>query len=135
MAAKRFPALILLFLLLACSTDRIGADLIPLDIDFVWPVDQKCFDPRSPAITISGPTGDIAMFRVRMMDLDNMHDHGGGTAPNDPSGTIAMGALTGYQGPCPGWGAPRYRITVEGLDAAGVVIAMGRKTRRWPPED
>lgn len=135
MAAKRFPALLLIFILLGCSTDRIDADLTPLDIDFTWPEAQKCFDPRSPVITLSGLPPGVAAFHVRMWDISNMHDHGGGTVPNDNAGTIPMGALTDYQGPCPSWGSPRFQITVEALDQAGAVVAMGKKTRSYPSED
>ena len=127
----RSAVLLWIVCLLGCS----NADVPALETDFTWLADQKCSDPRSPAITVSGAPPNAVAFRVRMMDLTNMHDHGGGTVPNDHAGLIPAGALADYLGPCPFWGAPRYQVTVEALDQAGTVVAMGQKTRRWPPEE
>jgi phosphatidylethanolamine-binding protein (PEBP) family uncharacterized protein len=119
-------------LLWACSEKP--ADLPVIAVDFSWPEHQKCFDERSPEIRVDGVPESARRLQIQMRDLDNRYDHGGGSVPWEGAATIPEGTLDKYRGPCPSYGSPRYQITVKALDETGVAVALGRKTRRYPPE-
>jgi hypothetical protein len=60
-------------------------------------------------------------------------NHGGGTVTYDGSDIIPAGALkNGYNGPCPPSGSHRYEFTVQAIDAAGVVVGIGKEAHPFP---
>ena len=118
------------FIFLGCSDDY--ANLPQITLDFSWPEKSKCFDERSPEITLKGVPGATKILSVNLFDLDNRYDHGGGDVTFRESGTIPEGALDKYRGPCPSYGAPRYELTIKALDENGNVLAFGKKTRKYP---
>lgn len=119
-----------------CSDgEKTSPDAVTLGVDFTWLEEQKCFDERSPEIVVTGHPGSTKSFHVKMHDLTNNYNHGSGTAVNDGSGVIPVGALEKYRGPCPTYGSPRYEFTVKALDENGVIVGVGKKMKRWPPEE
>jgi phosphatidylethanolamine-binding protein (PEBP) family uncharacterized protein len=104
-------------------------------VEFTWPKDQKCFDKRSPKIALENVPNYTKSFQINMYDLDNRYDHGGGTVPFKDSDIIAEGSLNKYQGPCPSYGSPRYQLTVKAIDENGKIIAIGKQTKKFPPEN
>ena len=126
-------ALIILLAIIGCSKDY--SDLPQMSVDFTWLKDQSCFDDRSPAITLRNIPKDAEIFKVKMVDIDNNYNHGGGTVTYDGSDRIPVGALKNYKGPCPMMNMnPRYELRVRAIDGNGEVIAFGKTFRIYPPE-
>ena len=119
--------------LFGCSDDY--SNLPQMSVDFSWLKDQKCFDERSPNIALKNIPSSTKSFQITMYDLDNRYDHGGGTVPFKGSDVIAEGSLKEYKGPCPSYGSPRYQLTVKAIDENGKIIAIGKLTKKFPPED
>lgn len=71
---------------------------------------------------------------VKPKDLDVPNwNHGSGTAAYAGTGVIPAGALqSSYNAPCPPSGNHRYAFTVKAIDAAGVIVGMGKQTQRFP---
>ncbi len=96
---------------------------------------QVCFDERSPEITLKNVPHNTKLFKIKVVDIDNRYNHGGGTATYDGSDRIPVGALKNYKGPCPmSTMNPRYEIRVKAIDENGKVIAFGKKFKKYPPE-
>lgn len=100
-------------------------------IAFEWGETKKCFDSKSPPITLSKVPKNTAKIRFLMVDLDApRYPHGGGTVAYTGEAALPYGAFT-YKGPCPP--APHtYEFRAEALDASGKVIAKARATRTFP---
>jgi phosphatidylethanolamine-binding protein (PEBP) family uncharacterized protein len=122
---------LLIYLIFGCSNDY--SDLPQISVDFKWPKANTY--ETSPEIILQNVPDNTKSFKVKMYDLDNRYNHGGGTVGNDGSNVISEGALKKYEGPYPpGNMRPRYEISVKALDENGKVIAFGKKIRRFPPE-
>jgi phosphatidylethanolamine-binding protein (PEBP) family uncharacterized protein len=123
--------LVLLAALLGCSKDY--SDLPQISVDFKWP-EGNTYE-TSPELRLQNVPDNTKSFKIKMYDLDNSYNHGGGTVGNDGSNVIVEGALKNYEGPYPpGSMRPRYEISVKALDENGKVIAFGKKIRKFPPE-
>lgn len=129
----RVTALIIFFVILGCSEDY--SNLPQISVDFIWMKDQMCFDERSPEITLKNIPNNTKLFKIKMIDIDNNYNHGGGTFAYDGSNLIPVGALKKYKGPCPvSFNPPRYEMRVKAIDENGNVIAFGKKFKKYPPE-
>jgi phosphatidylethanolamine-binding protein (PEBP) family uncharacterized protein len=123
--------LIILSFLLGCSEDY--SNLPQISVDFKWP-EANTYE-TSPEIRLQNVPDNTKSFKIKMYDLDNRYNHGGGTCANNVSNLIAEGTLKNYEGPYPpGNMRPRYEISVKALDENGDIIAFGKKIRRFPPE-
>jgi phosphatidylethanolamine-binding protein (PEBP) family uncharacterized protein len=102
-----------------------------LGLTFEWGPTQKCFDPKSPPIELSGVPQATARLRFRLVDLDAPdYPHGGDTISYAGKASLPYGAFR-YKGPCPP--TPHtYRLSVEALDAGGKVIAKAAAKKRFP---
>jgi hypothetical protein len=124
--------LMMLSILLGCTSDY--SDLPQVSVDFKWLTDQICFDKRSPEIILKNVPGSTKSLKVKMVDIDNRYNHGGGTVSYDGSDRIPVGALKNYEGPCPPMNMnPRYEIRVKAIDDNGNVIAFGKTYKIYPP--
>lgn len=118
-----------------CSNEKPDPNISKINIDFNWPNDSKCFDKRSPAITLKEIPENTKSFSVTLYDRSNRVDHGGGTVHYEGKNIIPEGAVTGtYEGPCPiGWGAsPDLDLTVKALDESGKMLGIGKKIKTYP---
>jgi phosphatidylethanolamine-binding protein (PEBP) family uncharacterized protein len=100
-------------------------------LSFEWGPTTKCFDPKSPPISVSGVPAGTKKLHFEMHDLQvpNFH-HGGGTVVYRGRDRFPYGAFT-YKGPCP----PKphvYRFTAKALDGNGKVLATATAQRRFP---
>jgi phosphatidylethanolamine-binding protein (PEBP) family uncharacterized protein len=102
-----------------------------MTLSFDWGPTKKCFDPKSPPITVGEvPQGTTTIDFV-------MHDlaapkfrHGGGTLEYRGENTFGYGAFR-YKGPCPP--APHtYEFTATARDAQDQVLATAKARRTFP---
>jgi phosphatidylethanolamine-binding protein (PEBP) family uncharacterized protein len=106
----------------------------PFAVDVTWEGSKSCFDPQSPAFTLSGVPAATKQLRFAMKDLDAPNfSHGGGTVGYDGQLRIPRGAFS-YRGPCPPRDPHRYQWTVEARNAAGHTLAIATITKKFPPE-
>ena len=102
-----------------------------MSMSFDWGPTKKCFDSKSPPITLSAVPEGTKKLRFRMTDLNAPnYSHGGGTVTYDGKNKLAYGAFR-YKGPCP----PQphtYQFTVDALDAKGKKIASAKARKRFP---
>lgn len=117
-------------LLLACafSVATSGAFASGLGVSFEWGPTKKCFDPKSPPITVSGVPQGTTKLQIRMTDSNSPFEHGGGTVAYKGQGSLPYGAFR-YKGPCPPGETHFYNITVKAVDASGKVLATGTATK------
>jgi phosphatidylethanolamine-binding protein (PEBP) family uncharacterized protein len=113
------------------STGCLSTAASAMGLSFVWGPTQKCFDFKSPPMTVSNVPAGTKKLRIHMTDLNAPdYPHGGGTVAYSGNGKLAYGAFR-YRGPCPP--APHiYRMTAEALDAGGQVLATATAKRRFP---
>lgn len=102
-----------------------------MGLSFQWGPTKKCFDPKSPPISVSDVPEGTKKLRFEMHDLQapNFH-HGGGTVAYRGKDNFPYGAFA-YKGPCP----PKphvYRFTAKALDGGGKVLATASAERRFP---
>jgi len=136
---KRLLFLIIVFGIFAfsCSREEVDPKLPKMEIDFSWPIDQKCFDTRSPEISIKKVPKETRSLSIILCDLSNRYDHGGGSINFQGKSIIPEGAVKGnYEGPCPpGWGtSPDYELTVKAIDEKGNILGIGKKVKTYPSE-
>ncbi len=117
-------------LLPGCVTtgSKYAASVSPLKVDFAFDGGGCLTSGPSPEIHVVGvPTG-TKQLKARMVDLDSVgYNHGGGSIVYAGGNRIPAGALSSYKGPCPPAGQSHtYEITVQALDAQGVVIGEGK---------
>jgi phosphatidylethanolamine-binding protein (PEBP) family uncharacterized protein len=119
--------LFLASLMLAAATISASA----MGMSFDWGPTAKCFDPRSPPITLSGVPRGTKTLQFNMVDLDAPDfRHGGGKVAYSGRESLPYGAFR-YKGPCPP--EPHsYRITVKALDSSGKVLAAAQAQKRFP---
>lgn len=97
-----------------------------------WGPTKKCFDSKSPPISLSGVPAGTAKLDIRMMDLDApSYDHGGGKVDYKGQPQLGYGAFR-YTGPCPPSGRHSYRFTVKALDAKGMTLDTAKATKNFP---
>ncbi|RUZ80162.1 phospholipid-binding protein [Mesorhizobium sp. M7A.F.Ca.US.003.02.2.1] len=99
-----------------------GASAAGMGVSFEWGPTKKCFDPKSPPITLSGVPKGTAKLQIRMIDSSSAYEHGGGTVAYKGQSSLSYGAFR-YKGPCPDSGTHFYNITVKAVDASGKVLA------------
>jgi phosphatidylethanolamine-binding protein (PEBP) family uncharacterized protein len=123
--------LVMLSVLYGCSKDY--SDFPQITVEFNWPKANTY--ETSPEIILGKVPNRTKSFKIKMYDIDNRYNHGGGTCANNGSNIIPEGTLKNYEGPYPpGNMRPRYEISVKALDENSKVIAYGKKIRRFPPE-
>ncbi len=133
---KRLMMLIMvgsMLLTAGCATTQVSSDAVDLTVDFAWQPSDRC-SRRSPEIRVANIPAATKTLYVKLKDRDVPNwNHGGGTMAYDGSGLIPAGALkNGYNGPCPPSGSHRYEFTVQAIDAAGVVVGIGKETHPFP---
>ncbi|UQZ91146.1 phospholipid-binding protein [Deltaproteobacteria bacterium Smac51] len=105
-----------------------------MTVQFTWNGNGGSLSSPSPQLNIGNIPDGTVSFNVKMKDLDRKRfDHGGGTAVNDGTGVIPVGALKNYKGPQPP--APEvhtYVFTVSAIDANGQVIGTGTASHKYP---
>ncbi|WP_084508366.1 phospholipid-binding protein [Mesorhizobium sp. WSM3224] len=113
-------------LLLALGFAIVASDAFAsgMGVSFAWGPTKKCFDPKSPPITVSGVPQGTAKLQIRMTDSSSSYDHGGGTVVYKGQASLPYGAFR-YKGPCPDSGTHFYNITVKAMDSSGKVLASG----------
>lgn len=122
-----------LLFIFGCATAQVASDKAELGVEFSWKGIKRCSD-YSPAIKVSGiPTG-TKYLKVELKDLDvPSWNHGGGKVVYKGSSIIPAGSLKrGYNGPCPPSGSHRYQFTVHAVNEKGVIIGVGKATKKFP---
>ncbi len=89
--------LVMLSVLFGCSDDY--SKLPQISVDFKWPEANPYV--TSPEIILKNVPDKIKSFEIKMYDLDNRYNHGGGTVENDGSNVIPEGDLKKDEGPYP----------------------------------
>lgn len=102
-----------------------------MGMSFDWGPTKKCFDPKSPPISLSDVPKETKKLRFKMVDLNAMgFNHGGATIGYSGKNKLDYGAFR-YKGPCPPQ-THTYRISVDALDGAGKVLATAKASKRFP---
>jgi phosphatidylethanolamine-binding protein (PEBP) family uncharacterized protein len=102
-------------------------------VDFSWEGTASCFDPKSPAFTLSGVPAGTKRLAFAMKDLDApSYPHGGGAVAFTGQMQVGRGAFA-YQGPCPPSGQHTYQWTVQAQDEAGKTLATATVAKKFPP--
>jgi len=110
------------------------AQLMGFSVDFSWEGTSSCFDPKSPAFTLSNVPPGTTMLAFVMQDLDApSYPHGGGMVAYRGEREVPRGAFT-YKGPCPPSGQHSYQWTVKAVDASGKTLAVAQTMKRFPPK-
>jgi phosphatidylethanolamine-binding protein (PEBP) family uncharacterized protein len=102
-----------------------------MELGFQWGPTKKCFDPKSPPISVSDVPKGTKTLRFEMHDTQvPTYHHGGGTIAYRGKNSFPYGAFA-YKGPCPP--EPHvYRFTAKALDGSGKVLATASAERRFP---
>jgi phosphatidylethanolamine-binding protein (PEBP) family uncharacterized protein len=118
--------LVLAAALTACATGAVAADM---GVAFEWGPTKKCFDSKSPPISVSGVPAGTKTLEIKMIDKNATgFNHGGGKVAYSGKAQLPYGAFR-YKGPCPPEGTHFYKITVNALDASGKKLASGSATK------
>lgn len=117
-----------LLLTFAFTVAASGAFASGMGVSFEWGPTKKCFDPKSPPITVTGVPQGTTKLHIGMTDSNSPFEHGGGTVAYKGQGSLPYGAFR-YKGPCPEGETHFYNITVKALDASGKVLATGTATK------
>jgi phosphatidylethanolamine-binding protein (PEBP) family uncharacterized protein len=109
-----------------------GAAHAEMAVSFDWGQTKKCFDSKSPPITLSGVPEGTTKLDIKMQDR-NARDfyHGGGRVDFTGQAALPYGAFR-YKGPCPPSGSHLYRFTVKALDAKGKTIGTAQAEKNFP---
>lgn len=119
--------------LLACliSLGFAGTAAADMKVSFQWGETGKCFDRKSPPMSLNGVPEGTTKLDIRMKDLNAPDfNHGGGKVDYSGQKTLEYGAFK-YKGPCP----PQthiYVFTVKALDAKGKTLATATAKRKFP---
>ena len=102
-----------------------------MELSFSWGPTKKCFDSKSPPMTVSKVPNGTEKLKFKMVDRNAMgYRHGGGTVEFKGSGNLPYGAFR-YKGPCPP--SPHtYEFTVQAIDMSGKVLAKATARRKFP---
>jgi phosphatidylethanolamine-binding protein (PEBP) family uncharacterized protein len=122
-----------LLFVFGCAAAQVAPDAVEFGVNFSWKGIKRC-SRYSPEMKVSGiPTG-TKYFTVELKDLDAPSwDHGGGKVVYKGSSIIPAGSLkSGYHGPCPLSGSHRYQFTVHAVNEKGVIIGVGKATKKFP---
>jgi hypothetical protein len=119
---------ILLAAALVCGFVTTAQAGMSVSVD--WGPTKKCFDSKSPPMTLAGVPAGTVKLDIRMSDLDAPDfSHGGGKVAYSGA-SLPYGAFS-YRGPCPP--SPHtYQFTVKALDAAGKTIGTAKARKRFP---
>jgi phosphatidylethanolamine-binding protein (PEBP) family uncharacterized protein len=101
-----------------------------MSLSFEWGPTKKCFDSKSPPMSLSKVPDGTAKLRFKMVDLNAMnYRHGGGTVKYTGKNKLPYGAFR-YKGPCPP--APHtYQFTVDALDKSGKKLATAKARKSF----
>ncbi len=113
-------------LVMAC-----GVPASAMGLSFSWGPTKKCFDSKSPPMTVSAVPAGTKKLKFQMVDLDApTYPHGGGTVAWTGAGSLPYGAFS-YKGPCPP--APHtYQFTVKAIGEDGKTLATAKASKRFP---
>lgn len=107
----------------------VPASASAMSLSFSWGPTKKCFDSKSPPMTISKVPKGTVKLKIKMADLNSSYNHGGGTVKYKGSGKLPYGAFR-YKGPCPP--SPHtYKFTVRAVDAKGKTLAKASAKKRF----
>ena len=116
------------FIMLALTSAAQAEMKVSLD----WGPTTKCFDSKSPPMTLSGVPDGTATLDIRMKDQNvPTFLHGGGKVAYEGQKSLPYGAFR-YKGPCPPSGKHKYRFTVRALDGKGKVIGTAHAEKMFP---
>jgi phosphatidylethanolamine-binding protein (PEBP) family uncharacterized protein len=109
-----------------------GSAVADMSVSFDWGPTAKCFDKKSPPISLSGVPAGTTKLDIQMTDRNKMDfRHGGGKVAYDGKSALPYGAFR-YTGPCP---PPpqkhKYRFTVKALDAKGKILATAQAEKMF----
>jgi phosphatidylethanolamine-binding protein (PEBP) family uncharacterized protein len=123
-----------IFLACGCATATKSPNFQTLEVSFAREGNAGSLRSPNPRITVSKVPAGTAFLEVRMKDLNNPHNHGGGIVAHDGSGVIPVGALRNYDGPQPPLGQVHtYVFTVTALNAdKSVILGEGDASRKYP---
>ncbi len=101
-----------------------------MSMSFKWGPTKKCFDSKSPPITVKGVPEGTKKLKFKMVDLNaRSYPHGGGTVKWKGNGKLPYGAFR-YKGPCPP--SPHtYEFTVKAVGSGNKVLATAKAKRRF----
>ncbi len=124
---KKMPAVALTALVSVAMASPVFA----MSMSFKWGPTKKCFDRKSPPITVKGVPNGTKKLKFKMVDLNaTSYPHGGGTVKWKGNGKLPYGAFK-YKGPCPP--SPHtYEISVKALGSGNKVLATAKARRRFP---
>ena len=115
-------------MLSACMATKLAPNAAKLGVNYEWTSATRC-SGESPEIRLTGIPEGTKKLRVDVVDTTVSYDHGGGTVSYDGVNVIPAGKLSSFRGPCPPSGVHQYSMTVDAIDASGVIIARGEKTQ------
>lgn len=96
-----------------------------MSMSFSWGPTKKCFDAKSPPISLSAVPAGTKTLKFKMVDLNAISfNHGGGKVAYSGKNKLPYGAFR-YKGPCPP-AKHLYQITVDALDANGKKLATAK---------
>ncbi|HXQ65168.1 MAG TPA: phospholipid-binding protein [Alphaproteobacteria bacterium] len=126
------PALALALALLGAHP--LLAQPMGFSVDFSWEGTAACFDPKSPAFSLSNVPPGTTMLAFTLQDLDApSFPHGGGSVAYRGQAQVPRGSFT-YKGPCPPSGQHSYQWTVKAVDASGKTLAVAQTMKKFPPK-
>ena len=117
-------------MMFGCAGTPVSKNLVKMDVDFNWSSRSGC-SAVSPQINLRNVPAGIQQIKVHMIDKQHaMFNHGGGELAYTGN-TLPEGALKNYYGPCPPNGSHDYEMTVDAVDANGVVVGRGKAIRAF----
>lgn len=122
--------------LVACAALAASLHVTPagaMSLSFSWGPTKKCFDSKSPPMTLGGVPDGTVKLRFRMIDQNApSYPHGGGTVKwsGGSKGSLPYGSFS-YKGPCPP-NPHTYQFTVDALDKSGKKLATAKAQKRFP---
>ena len=112
----------------ACTATKLAPNAAKLDINYEWTSQTNCSN-QSPEIRLTGIPAGTQKLRVNVVDTTVAYDHGGGTVSYTGTNVIPAGKLSSFRGPCPPGSTHQYSMTIDAIDASGVIIGRGEKTK------
>jgi hypothetical protein len=126
---RALAALVLAFGLAACAAEPAGGGLPTMRLAAQLRLDNMCSQGRSPPIAIQNPPAGAASYQLRLTNISVLRQTPQDwtiPVPADPR-RIPLGALPGYEGPCPGdFQTFTFRLEVVARAAAGEALAFGQ---------
>lgn len=118
------------FLMTALLLMGTAGSASAMSMSFEWGPTKKCFDSKSPPISLSDVPSGTAKLRFKMVDLNAIgYPHGGATVTYSGKNKLAYGAFR-YKGPCPP-AQHTYQITVDALDKSGKKLATAKARKSF----